>query len=348
MVVAGSFLLARSGLEGVFSATIFNTSKGALVLAVMPFALIAFLGVFLFGIISDSLRRNRANRSAMRLFFAFAFVVACATVPQALIMGKFVGAALGSWFDARVTESLDSSAAIADLYLSDRNRAAERVASRYFTALAITDWRKRPTDWMLAIRDADVGASSLQVYELLGEGGIATYVPLIESGDSLTLVPKDWLDSVRDGFFSLSGDRDLIRCGQIVRNANAVYVCAYASALPAGLEGRIGAIRDTRDQASVVDTLRPYLTYLGIWIFAVFCFPSVLMTVILAFYLSTRFVEPVRALQEAAERIASGDLSFRLVAHTRDELAETARIINSIADSGSVGARADKKAVLRL
>jgi nitrogen fixation/metabolism regulation signal transduction histidine kinase len=350
MVVAGSVLLARSGLEGVFSATLFNTPKGILLLVIGPFSLIAFLGILLFGIISDSLKRNRTNHSGLRLFFAFVFVILCASVPQAFITGKFVSTALGSWFDASVSESLDSSAGIADLYVRDRNRTVELIASRYFNGLSIANWQKRPTDWMLPIREIDQYSSALQVYVLTGNGedGFANYEPLIETGDSLSFVPKDWLDSVRDGFFNLSGDKDLLRYGQIVRSANTVFVCAYASLLPAGIEDRIAAIHTTREQAIVIDTLKPYLSYMGAWIFLMFCFPSVLMTVVLAFYLSTRFVEPVRALQEAAERIASGDLTFRLVTHTRDELAETARIINSIADSGSVGKRPDKKAVIRL
>ncbi len=60
---------------------------------------------------------------------------------------------------------------------------------------------------------------------------------------------------------------------------------------------------------------------------------SVALAVLAAFFLARRILRPVNALTSAAQRMRSGDLSVRVPARGRDELAELARSFNSMADA---------------
>jgi signal transduction histidine kinase len=60
---------------------------------------------------------------------------------------------------------------------------------------------------------------------------------------------------------------------------------------------------------------------------------SVALALLAAFFLARRIVRPVNALTSAAQRMRSGDLSVRVPARGRDELAELARSFNSMADA---------------
>jgi hypothetical protein len=73
LVAAASYALARAGLDGVFSARIFASSQGILLLAIGPFVAVLFLSLFLFGMLSENLARRRTAVS-QRLFARFALV----------------------------------------------------------------------------------------------------------------------------------------------------------------------------------------------------------------------------------------------------------------------------------
>jgi nitrogen fixation/metabolism regulation signal transduction histidine kinase len=333
LVFIASWLLAVFGIGGMFTASLFNTPKGILLLVVGPLALIVFIGLLLFGIVSESFRHGVPNRTGKRLFLAFCFIIICSSFPQSVITGRFVSTALNSWFSSSVSRSLESARDIADLYSAERIRLIESVADTYLTGLSIATYRARHVDWMPAIRLMDPHAAACQVYMQMGidSAGNPAYSPVIETGDSSQFVPRDRLDQVKDGIFSLDADGDVFRFGRLVNQRNASYICVYTSGIPTGYRARLDAIYGAWDQAHIIDTLDPFLPFMGIWIYLMFTLPSILMMIVIAFYLSFRFTDPVRTIQESVNRLAAGDTSFRIIPHAKDELADIARDVNTIA-----------------
>lgn len=348
LIGTASFLLAANSFEGLFSATIFDTPRGILLLVVGPLSLLIFLGILLYSIISESLHHGERNRFRLRLFLIFSLTIFAATLPQTVIICRFVGTALDTWFSSAVSESLLSADDLAKLYTAERVHTIEKVAGRFLNGLAITNFRSRPTDWMSEIRSIDAHAVSCQVYLLGSDFASAAYLPIVETGDSGQFVPRDRLGTVRNGLFTLNQGEDVFRYGQIVRYSNSIYVCAYTSLVPAGFSARLASIKAAYAQATVIDRLRPFLPLMGLWIYILFSLPSILMVVIIAWFLSARLAEPVRSLSEAAARLAGGDASQRLIPHTRDEVAEAADHLNTIAAQIETKKRPDKKAILRL
>ena len=348
LILISSYLLAVSGFEGVFAASLFNTPRGMLLLVVGPLVLIVLLSLFLFGMISESLLHGTGNRFRLRLFLVICSLVMTATFPQTLILGRFVSTSLGTWFDRSVTDSLVSVRDLADLYAAERIRSIERVSGRFLNGLAISNYRARPTDWMNEIRSIDAHAAACQVYSRDGSDDSAFFFPVLEIGDSARFVPRNRLSEVTHGMFTLDEGEPLYRYGQIVRYSNSTYLCVYTSLLPAGFRERLETVSAAADQAAVIEKLKPFLPLMGVWIYVLFSLPSLLMVVILAWFASSRIAEPVRSITEATARLAEGDHSFCVIPHSRDELAETASLLNSIAEGKYSKKKADKKAVIRL
>jgi nitrogen fixation/metabolism regulation signal transduction histidine kinase len=351
LIVVSSYLLAESGFEGVFSATIFNTPRGILFLVAGPLALLIFLGLFLYSIIADSLHSGGAGRFSIKIFLSIAVLLFSATLPQTVIICRFVGTAVGSWYDRSVSESLLEVEDIANLYTAERVRSMEKVADRFFTGLSITAYRSRQVDWMSDIRQIDSHAVACQVYAENRSGDNTAYIPVIETGDSGRFVPRKLLGQTQNGLYVLQDERNAFRYGRTVRYSDSVYICVYTSDIPEGFTGRLERIRSTRSQARIIDTLKPYLPLMGIWVFAMFILPSIMMSLIIAFHVSRRLSEPVRAIAVAVERLSRGDSSWRIVPRAKDETGEIARLVNTVAASANAesGAKkADKKATLRL
>ena len=334
LVFVSSWLLAVFGIGGMFTASLFNTPKGILLLVVGPLALIVFLGLLLFGIISDSFRHGLPDRTGKRLFLSFCFVIICASFPQTVIVGRFVSTALNSWFSSSVSRSLESARDIADLYTAERLRLIESVSETYLTGLSIATYRARAVDWMPAIRAMDPHAAACQVYVQNGidEMGNPVFTPVIETGDSGQFVSRERLDQVKDGIFSLDNDGDVFRYGRLLHQGNTAYICVYTSSIPAGYRARLDAVYSAWDQAHIIDTLDPFLPFMGVWIYLMFTLPSVLMIIVISFYMSIRFTDPVRIIRESVNELAAGDYSLRIIPHAKDELADIANGVNAIAE----------------
>ncbi len=348
IIVCASYLLAVRGFDGLFSANIFNTPRGILLLVVCPLALLVFLSLFLYGIISESIHTGFRHRFRLRLFLIFTVLVVSATFPQSVIISRYVSTALGSWFNSSITGALVSAERLGELYTAERLGSIEKVTARFLNGLAISKYRARQTEWMNEIRSIDIFAVSCQVYALEKDFIKPVYQPVVEIGDSAQFLPLDRLALVQDGFFTLSKKDTVFRYGQIVHYSNSIYVCIYTSLIPEGyLEGLEG-IRTASANSKVIDTLKPFLPLMGIWIFVMFSLPSILMIIILAYFMSTRIDEPVRSISEAVGRLSEGDDSFIVIPHTRDELADTALLINSLTDRSRSNKKPDKKVVIRL
>ncbi len=339
LVVAVSFILAGIGFGGMFSAGFFGSPRALISLVVGPIGVIIFLGVFLFSAITEIAHREGPSRFRSRAFALMAALVVLASFPPSVVMARYVGAVADTWFDASVSESLAAAEDIATLYLKERNRTVSNVARSFLNGPSIEKYRQKPTDWLSAMRAMDSDAAACQVY-LVGAGpGGATYAPVIESGDLVRFVPRGSLGEIRNGFFSLPGDPpDLNRFGQIVRYGNRTYACAYASLIPVGFAERRALIARASGHSRLVDTMKPYAPFMGVWIFMMFCLPILLMTIIVALVAAARLSTPVRVLSVAMGRFVAesesgngnGGTGFMTVIHSRDECADIARGLNEL------------------
>lgn len=332
LVVVVSWILSGVGFDGVFSASVFNSPRGVLLLVVGPLVLLAFPAWLLWSLISHSLHAEGPSPMRFRLFVFQLILIVAVSLPQSLMIGRFVSASLGSWFDQDIAGALASASDISGLYTEERERIVEKVGARFFNGLSIVNYRSRPIDWMNEIRSLDIHSASCQVYmQEVSESGIE-YVPIVETGDSSRFIPVSSLQSVRNGFFTLPGEEvDLYRYGQIVRYSNGVYVCVYTSLLPEGFSAKAGAIEAADSRARVIDILSPFFPYFGFWLYLLFCVPSACMAVCLAWLSSCEATAPVRSLRDALAAYEAGDDKIRLVSHTADELTQAAESYNRIA-----------------
>lgn len=351
LLTVASYVLATSGISVIFSADSFISSRGIVLLTLLPLGLLVFLGVFFFLHVSETTRRGDSSRFGNRVFLVLCLIVFASSFSQTVIVSRYVSSAVSSWFDLSFTQSLKESERIAVLYYDSRIRLMSRIADRFLTGLSISNYRSRPIDWMNEMRSIDTDAGACQVY-LDTEKAVsaAEWTPVVETGDSIHFVPRDRMDMVRDGLFSIDDSNTVLRYGRIVHYSSNRYICVYTSVLPSGFLNSIEDVRKGQKSASVIEALRPFIPFIGIWLFLLFVLPSLLLLVSICWYVSRRLADPARAVMEAADRLAVGDTSWRIVSHNRDEFASSAARLNNLAESlvSHRTKKGDKKAVLQL
>lgn len=351
LLIAASYAVASSGLSVVFSADSFMSTRGILLLVFLPLGLLVFLGVFFYLHVSETTKRGDSSLFGNRIFLVLCLIVFGASFTQTIIVSRYVSTAVSSWFDLSLSQSLSDSEQIAELYYDSRVRLMSRIADRFLTGLSISNYRSRPLDWMNEMRGIDTNAGSCQVYlDSEGSSSPSDWIPIVETGDSFHFVPRESLDLVRDGLFTIDDANTVLRFGRIVHYSSNRYICVYTSVLPPNFWSSVTGVRSGLKKATVIDALHPFLPFMGVWIFLLFVLPSLLLLVNICWYLSRRFADPARAVIEAADRLAVGDTSWRIVSHNRDEFASSAARLNNLAESLAPHRtkKGDKKAVLQL
>ncbi len=332
LVVAAAYVVADRSFGGVFSSALFSSPEGLFFLVAAPLGLLVLTGFLFVGAVSDSLHAEGPSPLRRNVFLSFCLLLASVAVPESVIVGKFASEALGSWFDRSIPETMNVAAEMADLYMEERVNDIHSVSEKYLSGLAISTWKNRPSEWMTAIRSIDRHAVACQVYLETEVNGEISRSPVMESGDSLSFVTKDRLDSVTAGLFALNEGEPLLRWGEKVRYGNSVYLCVYTSAIPGTFNDKLESVRSAWERARVIDALKPYFPFLGIWIFALFLLPSLGMTLILAWRYSCRLSSRVRSHAAALASLAAGDTGVRLVLTSRDELGAAGAAVNALAE----------------
>lgn len=349
LVLVASYLLADTSIAGLFSATLFSSPRGFLLLVVAPLSLILFLCFFFYGFVSHIMQSGRSSRFGMRFFILLAVLITVIALSITSIAGRFTGIAVSNWFDGSVPAALRSARDISDMYQREREMAIERVAFRFLNGLSIVNQRARRRDWMEEIRVVDTYAVACQVYRADADGEPSGYEAVIETGDMDYFLPRDELHAVRDGFFPRTVEDRVFRYGKLVRYSNETYVCVYSSLIPIQFFGKDALIREVHAETRAMDALERIMPYLGLWIFFMFCLPSVMMAILLGYAIILHLVKPVVAAETVAGLLTENRAPYLLVPGPDDETATLAEHLNHMAEKVPDGDnRGDKKTSLRV
>ena len=105
-------------------------------------------------------------------------------------------------------------------------------------------------------------------------------------------------------------------------------VLSYA--LGPGFDSGLAAIELQARRFEVIGVLRQNVRILEFFYYAVFFFPPLLMTMIIAISFTRRVTSPIAELTEATRRVAEGDFSVQILSRRGDELGLLVRSFNAM------------------
>jgi hypothetical protein len=352
LVAAASFLLALKGIGSVIDASLFNTPRGMILLVFCPLALLILTAFLLYGIIVRTLHTALMSRFLLGSFLTIAALVIAGTVPQLLMEGILADRLVNRLSSTGISASLESASYLAELYRNERYHAAENAARRYFTGPQIGTFRGKSDELLTELRKMDWKAAAYQIWIQVppseGSDGEPLWESLMSAGDSAVFLKPQGLDSLQNGFIPQSGESHLLRYAQTIRYGAAVYLCAYTSAYDPTFIQRVADIEGAAKGQRELESLIPLIPTLGLWLFFIFCLPTVLMVLVIAWHLCAKVSLSVLSLRDALSALASGGKPLLTVMKSKDELAQMGDLVNQIHQAGLAPKRPDKKAVLRL
>jgi nitrogen fixation/metabolism regulation signal transduction histidine kinase len=277
----------------------------------IPAVLLVFLGISAFSLFADILARRPGSKFKARLLAYFIIIVVFAAAPMTILTSISINEVVRFW------RSIDAGAATA----AGRSFAVDNYSlhiDRFEAMLKQTDFSVFPAA-------LPAGIAAAQDFEAaVPEGGWNETAFAGEERCRLSAPPP-----ARPGYVTreLPRDRGLIRY-VILPAADTVRVISYN--LGDDFDDGMAAIENQGAYFEIIDSLRDNIRPLVLFYYAVFFFPTLLMTVIIAISFTRRVTHPIVELTEATRRVAEGDFSIQILARRGDELGLLIRSFNAM------------------
>ena len=276
----------------------------------VPAALLVFLGIAVASLLADLAARRPGIKFRMRLIAYFAVIVVFAAAPLTIVTSISIGELVRFWHSFDANAARDASRAFAvESFSFHISRFENLLREIDLDAIAPLGDEGGP------VEPARLPAGIAAVQDFVLDGG--GWRDLAFAGDEtgrLALPP-----SLTPGFPA----RELPRDAGFIRyvsmpSQGRVRLVSYG--LGAEFDSGVAAIELQAERFDVVGVLRDNVRILEIFYYAVFFFPPLLMTIIIAISFTRRVATPIAELTEATRRVAEGDFSVQVFTRRGDEL----------------------------
>lgn len=280
------------------------------------------------------------TRLQSRIITMFCVIAILPTLVVALFSVLFFNAGIKSWFDTKVTASLENSASIATAYIAEHKDAIRN------DAIAMAQWLE-PKLPLLTFAD---GRLEQELSLKIGEYDLSEAIVLdkahvlARTGLSFSLaferLPESVIGRADSGRVVIFGDaRDKIQALIKLSHLPELYLMVVRVVDPQVLSHMQAALETVNEYHQ----LQSELTMLQQQFFAVFVLVAllVLMTSLWAgMLLAVRLVEPLRALMEATEQVRAGDYTIKVPEGRKDdEIGNLGRTFNRMTGQLETGRR---------
>ncbi len=310
-------------LGGVFASAFFaQTIRGVdevlplfwLVFLSIPVILSAFLVLAAGKLVRDVLDKRVGSKLRARLLAFFFATVILSSIPSIVIASRFVQGITEAWFSAGFERTLEDAAWFATDSYRQRLEALERFAKRAAAGNAAVE---PPIASLQTFARVD---GSWAERSFAGDRSFALREPPAQRSGFL---PRD---TTQTKSYPSGRDKDVIR--YIIADERTVRIATLS--LGPDFDAKTDRLAESTRLTGAIGKLRPALSRTLGLLYAAFLFPSILMTLLIAFTLANSVTQPLVSLADATKRVAEGDFSIRIIERPGDELGTLVASFNAM------------------
>jgi nitrogen fixation/metabolism regulation signal transduction histidine kinase len=297
----------RSGqLPGTLNLIVFFT---------IPAVLLVLLGFSTVSLFRDIITRRTGSKFKARLLAYFIVIVIFAAAPATIITGVSVNELLRFWNGIKTQSAVAASQSFAvDLY-SLHLEKFETLIQKHSLDQSIETSGDQLIPPIISVQDYKLSNDGnwMAISFTGDEKGKLQEPPSTQAGHVTREMPRDWGGLIR---YVLYPQKKHLR------------VISYN--IGEDFDRNTAALENERTHFEIIDSLRNNVKPLLIFYYAVFFFPTILMTLIVAMNFVRRVTAPIVELTEATRRVAEGDFSIQILARRGDELGLLIRSFNAM------------------
>jgi nitrogen fixation/metabolism regulation signal transduction histidine kinase len=283
-------------------------------LSAVPIVVIIVVAVNFRRLYLDRRFRRPGARLKLRLVLFFILLNVLAMAPQAIVAFASIGTVVDSWFTNDIGAALSASRSQTLALYRDRVDALKRFAEEGIGVIS-----ERPD-----ARHDSLGAA---VARIRPEGDLVQVFDA-DGNERFSHGPAEFaagFEEIRgmgQGLLPQKSAKGLSMVRYLVKtrvSTGEAYVLVGIP-LPEGFDESAEMIERASATFDRIDRMKPYLQPLLLAFIALFSLPLLSLSILISFSMSDAFVAPMVTLEEAMRKVASGDLSYRLIPRARDEL----------------------------
>lgn len=277
----------------------------------IPAILVVFLGASLVSLVRELITRQLGSRFHIRLLAYFILIVIFASLPSMIISSQTALELARFWNTIDVDAAMNAAQEFALETYSLQGEKLERLLKDHdMDALMVSEGKEGALPKVLESE----GIRGIQDFALQEDG---TWKPVSfwgEAAQELSFLPVQ-----QQGFIprEIPRDTDIIRYILYPQKQRA-RVLSYH--LGTGFDQAITVIENEKTRFELINAIKNQVRPLLTFYFAVFFFPIMLMTLIIAISFTRRVTQPIVELTEATRRVAEGNFSIHILARRKDEL----------------------------
>lgn len=289
---------------------------------VLPVFLIATIIFNIIKLVRQRRKKQPGSNFKTKLLVFFTFITILSSVPQGILAVNFVDAVMKLWLSSDVEDALRGGLDIAIEYnRSSMNNIASFRDSFIFENI-ILNTESSPERMWRNINGAFPSISSITLYD--SEGVKKLFMGEETGSHGLNLL------NLENGVVTRSkeGNRSIIRTRKDFF-FNETYISTVLTIiLPENFDQNARKITNALKLFSKSKEYQKRFLLIILLIYTYFSLPIVLLSILTGFLLSEEIIQPIAHLQEAIRRVVEGDYSYRVLTHSKDDLANLVNSFN--------------------
>ncbi len=316
----------------------------AAILIVLSASLLGLILLFVLRLLRPTAPAAAGGRFRARLAGYFLAVASLASIPQALVSWQAVGAAAGTWFNARIEAAAAGAERLSLDYAGLMEENLKRIAVSVLPGMASRYLPDRPQALLALLQAEDSRVAALQAFSLGGqpvrELAFAGQAAYRENPTAAAAFGEGALPSIqsRQGY----AIRYLKVTDSRAGPCSVLLSMEFPSEWSAIAEDIHVAARESAGISAAIPRFRAALAMM----YFLLATPLVLTALLFALVAADKAVKPLASLERATAAVAAGDLSTRLLTRPRDDFSGliTAfnRMVAELSRSRSSMAHAEK------
>ncbi len=327
-------LFAQQLLSEISQGTVLSRFLFIPLAVLLPLFLIFSVGYNINKLVKERKSGQPGSRFKVKLVIFFTFISILASIPQGILSISFLRSTMDSWFSTQLQETLQGSLDIALQYNRNTITQLEKFSKSEVTASLIKEYYPDNEETWKTLTSIYPHLDAMQIFyedgtHLVFTGDSNAYldaIPTTKREGVLPRVKTGSLSIIRTITF-LSLPEEYLDEGFPGGQKLAV---VFSVILPYGFDTKAQNITSTLQTFSQYSEFKNTFFLALLIFFSLFSFPILLLSILIGFLLSDEIIRPIVHLEDAIQRVISGDYSFRILTRSEDELAVLVSSFNSM------------------
>ncbi|MFW5714826.1 MAG: sensor histidine kinase [bacterium] len=322
-------LFARQLLSEISRGTALSRFVFIPLAILLPLFLIVSVGYNINRLIKERRSGYPGSRFKVKLVIFFTFISILASIPQGVLSISFLRSTMDSWFSNQLQDTLQGSLDIALQYNRNTLTQLEDFSKSEVTARVIEENYPNTEEIWTRLTSVYPHLDAMQLFladgtHLLSIGNTNAYLENLPPSTVEGILPR-----VKTGSLSIIRSISFLPPPAQLSGSEKLAV-VLSVILPSGFDTKAQNITTTLQTFTQYNEFQNTFFLALLVFFSLFSFPILLLSILIGFLLSDEIIRPVVHLEDAIQRVISGDYSFRILTRSGDELAVLVDSFNSM------------------